>query len=79
MAKRGRAGVKRVNSRKFTSGTVQGPSSYVSFFKPTWDEMKQATANLRENARDVIGQRCGVQRVQQGSTTTDVLRVEDPE
>lgn len=51
--KRKIAGVRRQNTRKFVSTKVQGPTSYISFFKPTWEEIRDAADNLRATGKEM--------------------------
>lgn len=50
--KRRKAGVGRQNTRKFVSTAVQGPASYISFFKPTWREIRDAADELRATGKE---------------------------
>jgi hypothetical protein len=54
MARKGRSGVKRTNTRKFISSKVQGSGSFVSFYKPTWSEVREATSDLRSRSREFV-------------------------
>ena len=51
--RRKKAGLKRQNTRKFVSTAIQGPASYISFFKPKWQEIRDAADDLRATS-DVI-------------------------
>jgi hypothetical protein len=49
-----RQGVQRQTTRKFVSTKVQGRGSWISFHKPTWGEIREATTEIRENTRAMI-------------------------
>lgn len=51
---RGSGGVRRSATRKFVTTGVQGPGSYISFYKPRWEETRAATEDLRQIGRDIL-------------------------
>ena len=53
MAKRQAAVAKRQNVKKFPT-KVQGSRSYISFYKPTWGEIRMAVDIVRDRTKDYI-------------------------
>lgn len=54
MAKRSAGVGRRQNTKKYPTPAVQGPRSYISFYKPTWEEIRQAVDDIREKTKKYI-------------------------
>lgn len=54
MARNPRGKAQRKATHRYPSVRVQGPSSYVEFQKPTWQEIREAVGQIREDSKKLI-------------------------
>lgn len=56
MAKGSQGQVRRARTYKFPSVSVQGPSSYVEFGKPSWGEIRETVDEIREMTTKILSE-----------------------